>query len=129
MSFSDLESKPANWQLLRGLAEIHLLDNQLTALSRKQIKIRSSTMLHKNEEISTPDNIEDESDLKCCNENGGKSNQDSYAQTTECKIDPFSNIYKFSSIISNLNNVKIVDCFPSRIILSLEKRFCHKYVK
>lgn len=34
------EDDESNFKILCGLAEIHLLDNQLTALSKKQIKIR-----------------------------------------------------------------------------------------
>ena len=73
------------------MAEIHMLDNQLTALSRKQIKIRSSVTVHKNEEIFTRDKIvdvsdnDDDNDLKSDNLNEEKRNQDGDIRTTECK--------------------------------------------
>ena len=37
---ADVETDSNNWKVLRGLAEIHMLDNQLSALTKKQIKLR-----------------------------------------------------------------------------------------
>lgn len=36
----DVETDSNNWKVLQGMAEIHMLDNQLSALTKKQIKIR-----------------------------------------------------------------------------------------
>lgn len=66
--FPGTEDEESNFKILCGLAEIHLLDNQLTALSKKQIKIRlaESVTLTENEN----DGIEGDGD------DGGTSQYD-----------------------------------------------------